>query len=1068
MEARSVAYGERKNITAMFADIKGSVELMVDLDPEDARSIVDPALEIMMEAVHRYEGYVARPTGDGIFALFGAPIACEDHARRAVHAALRMQQEIRRYTARLRVERGLSVQIRVGLNTGEVVLRSIRKDDLHTEYDPVGHSTNLAARMEALARPDSILVSESTYSLAEGYFEFRPLGMVPVKGVREPMATYEVIAPTPERTPIELAARRGLVRFVGRERELAEIERALDLARQGRGHVVAVVGDPGVGKSRLFYEMKPLLARDSLLLETSCVAHGKATPYLPLISLLHSYFEIRHEDDEATRREKLRLKVVSLDPALEGTLPYLHHLLGVAEPAASLRQMDPRIRRQRVFAALAKVLLRESSRRHLALVVEDLQWMDGETEAFLTTVADSTAESPLLLLVNYRPEYRPRWGSRTEVTQLRLDPLAPLRAAELVATLLGEEPATLPLRRLVLEKTQGNPFFIQEIVQGFFAQGILDRGASGISLARALADLQIPATVQGVLAARIDRLRVDQKNLLHTLAVIGPEFDLRLIERVAGPLDEGISELLTHLADQKFIDEAVVAEQPGYRFKHALTQEVAYNSLLRERRRVVHEEVAQAIEALFADRLAEHSGELAYHYGRSGNTAKTIEYLRMAANRAVERSALAEAIGHLRSALSLVAALPPAPERLQLELSLHLALGTSLGPHAGWYDPDVGRSFGRAREICHELGETPQLFQALFGLWVYELTHGNLASTRELAEQLWVLGERFENRAFLVEACRALGPTVFFFGEFSRAREILERGFTLYDPVEHRSHAVLYGQDPKVLCLTYRALVCHLLGDPARGRESLREAVALAEAIAHPFTSACAGNHTAILGYFHRDVAEVEPVAERTVALATEHGFPFWLIVTRIIRDWAIACRGDPSALDEMRRDLDTWRVSGAAVLSPWLLAMLGEALATLGKRDEALGVLDEAARVGEETGARWWSAEIHRLTGEVELSLGNASRAQTSLDRALEIARRQGAKTLELRATATLARLLRGQGKGPEARRLLEAAYHSIPPGFDTADLSEAKGLFEDLTSYERCSRTRCRTRNPRDGLAI
>ncbi|TMA74893.1 MAG: adenylate/guanylate cyclase domain-containing protein, partial [Deltaproteobacteria bacterium] len=244
MEARSVAYGERKNITAMFADIKGSVELMVDLDPEDARSIVDPALEIMMEAVHRYEGYVARPTGDGIFALFGAPIACEDHARRAVHAALRMQQEIRRYTARLRVDRGLSVQIRVGLNTGEVVLRSIRKDDLHTEYDPVGHSTNLAARMEALARPDSILVSESTYSLAEGYFEFRPLGMVPVKGVREPMATYEVIAPTPERTPIELAARRGLVRFVGRERELAEIERALDLARQGRGHVVAVVGDP--------------------------------------------------------------------------------------------------------------------------------------------------------------------------------------------------------------------------------------------------------------------------------------------------------------------------------------------------------------------------------------------------------------------------------------------------------------------------------------------------------------------------------------------------------------------------------------------------------------------------------------------------------------------------------------------------------------------------------------------------------------------------------------------------------------------------------------------------------
>src|SRR5215475_2411110 len=418
MAARGVTDGERKTITALFADLKGSTALIEGLDPEEARALIDPALQLMMDAVHRYEGYVAQALGDGIFALFGAPIAHEDHPQRALYAALRMQEEMRRYSDQVRLKHGVPLVLRVGVNTGEVVLRSIRKDDLHTDYVPVGHSTNLAARMEQMATPGSILVTAYTHKLTDGYFAFKDLGKTQIKGVEEPLQVYEVLGAGPLRTRLQVAARRGLTRFVGRQTELEQLQRALEQAKVGHGQIVGVMGEPGLGKSRLFYEFKLLSQSGCLVLEAYSVSHGKASPYLPVIELLKSYFEIKAEDDERKRREKVGGKVLMLDRSLEDTLPYLFALLGIEEHPSPLQQMDSQIRRRRTFEALKRLFLRESLNQPVFLSFEDLHWIDTETQGLLDVLSEGVASARVLLLVNYRPEYRHEWGAKTYYTQL--------------------------------------------------------------------------------------------------------------------------------------------------------------------------------------------------------------------------------------------------------------------------------------------------------------------------------------------------------------------------------------------------------------------------------------------------------------------------------------------------------------------------------------------------------------------------------------------------------------------------------------------------------------------------
>ena len=1054
MEARGATDGERKTITALFADMAGSTALIQDLDPEDARRLIDPVLALMMDAVHHYEGYVAKSMGDGILALFGAPIAHEDHPQRALLAALRMQEEMRRYADRVRLAQGIALQMRVGVNSGEVVVRSIRTDDLQTDYDPVGNSIHIASRMEGIAVPGSIVASEHTFHLVEGYFAFKALGATPIKGLSEPLPVYEVLGLGPLRTRLQVSASRGLARFVGRARELELLREARARAHAGHGQIVGVVGEPGVGKSRLCHEFRLLAPRDCLVLETFSVSHGKAYPYLPLIELLKNYCQITAQDDERRRQEKLTGKLLTLDRALEDSLPYLCHLLGV-EPNSALAQMNPQTRRQRTFDAIKRLLVRESLAQPLELIVEDLQWLDSETEAFLGFFGESVASARILLLVNYRPEYRHDWGSKSYYTQLRLDPLGEAEARELLRELLGAGGGLAPLEQLILQQTEGNPFFIEELVQTLIEEGVL-RGESGhYRLEKIPIALHIPTTVQGVLAARIDRLEPAEKALLQTLAVIGKAFTWSLVARVVDQPGDQLKSLLARLQAGEFIYEQPAFPEVEYSFKHALTQEVSYGSLLIERRRALHERTGRAIEALYKDQLEAHCSELAHHFSRSGNQPKAVEYLLSAGRQAVQRSADAEAVAHLTTALALLQTLPDTPERARQELDLQLTLGPAWMATKGFAAPQVEATYDRALALCRQLGDTSQVFPALLGLRTFFIVRGKLRTARELSEQLLAMAREAQDPALLVQAHRALGTSLLCLGELEPARAQLEQALSLYDPGRHESPAIFQGLEPGVLGLAFIAWDLWLLGYPDQALARSQAMLALAQTLSHPPASAAALVFAADLHLCRREVQQAHELAQATIALATEHCLPFWLAWGTILSGRALAAQGRAAeGIEKMQQGMSAYLATGAEFNRPHALALLAEAYAGAGRAEEGLKTLDEALELVERTQERLYEAELHRLKGELTLLLPagaaqEASRpdqAQACFQQAIEIARRQGARSLELRAVMALSRLWRQQGKSIEARQMLSEIYSGFTEGFDTADLQEAKALLGEL----------------------
>ncbi|HEV8716211.1 MAG TPA: adenylate/guanylate cyclase domain-containing protein, partial [Candidatus Binatia bacterium] len=862
LEARGATDGERKTITALFADLKGSTALIEGLDPEDARSLIDPALQLMMEAVHRYEGYVAQALGDGILALFGAPIAHEDHPQRALYAALRMQEEMRRYADMLREQGRAPLLMRVGVNTGEVVVRSIRKEDLHTDYVPVGHSTNIAARMEQLAAPGSILITEQTHKLTAGYFEFKALGKTQVKGVEEPLNVYEVLGAGPLRTRLQVSARRGLTRFVGRHRELEQLQRALAQAKAGHGQIVGVMGEPGLGKSRLFYEFKLTAQSGCLVLEAYSVSHGKASPYLPVIELLKSYFQIQLQDDERTRKEKITGKVLTLDRSLEDTLPYLFGLLGIEDSPASPQQMDAQIRRRRTFEALKQLFLRESLNQPLLLIFEDLHWIDTETQGFFDVLSESVASAKVLLLVNYRPEYRQEWGQKTYYTQLRLAPFGQAEAEEFLSILLGESGSPLPgrerdrvrvdteavhrLKHLILEKTEGTPFFMEEIVQELVEQGVLVRDAAGVRCnVPLLTDLHIPTTVQGVLAARIDRLAPDEKALLQQLAVIGREFPLSLLRQVITQPEDELYRLLSSLQHKEFLYEQPAFPEVEYLFKHALTQEVAYGTVLQERRKALHEQTARAIEALYRATLEDHYSALAHHYSRSENAAKAVEYLSLAGQQAARQSAHADAVHHLTAALAWLGSLPDTAARARQALTLHLSLGASLIATKGYSAAEVEQTYTRAQELCLQVGEPLQVAQVLYGRWAFNAVRGNHTASLALGEQFLTVAHRQQDATLSLVAHAVVGGTLHWRGEFTPAQAHLDQAGVFYDPEHYRDLAYHMGQDPGLMALGHAAQTLWYRGYPDQALERARHALSVAQALAHPFSLAGALGYVA-------------------------------------------------------------------------------------------------------------------------------------------------------------------------------------------------------------------------------
>ena len=796
---------------------------MEDIDPEQARALIDPALRIMIDAVHRYDGYIVQSTGDGIFALFGAPVAHEDHPHRALLAALKMQDDLRRYSARLRETGDSPIEVRIGANTGEAVVRSIRTRELHTEYTPIGHATSLAARMQALAPTGAIAITENTRRFVEGYFELKPLGPTRVKGLSELINVYEVVGLGPLRTRLQASARRGLSKFVGRDTEMAQLDRALELARAGHGQIVAAVGEAGVGKSRLFHEFKIVSHAECVILETFSVSHGKASAYLPLIDLLKNYFEITSDDEERRRREKIGGKVLMLDRTLEDTLPYLFSLLGVAEGGDPLAEMDAGIRRRRTLDAIKRLLLRESLNQPLIAVFEDLHWVDTETQGFLNLFADSIGTARVLMMVNYRPEYRHDWSAKSYYVQLRLNPLGRESADSLLAAMLGSASELDPLKHLIVERTEGNPFFMEETVQAMFESGALVRNGK-VSLAHPLSSIKIPPSVKGILAARIDRLSVQEKDLLQTLSIIGKEFPLGLVKRVVERGEDELAPAMSALQLGEFIYEQPAFPDLEYVFKHALTQEVAYDSVLTERRQLIHEKTAIALESMYAQQLDDHLPELAYHFGRSANLEKGFDYVFRAGEQARVNSAYLEAVQNFTRAMELLRLLPEDAARDAREVRLIAILGQTLASLRGVMDPEIHRLTERLEELSERITDPDALYLAIFARWNVEFSRGNPRGAEKMARRLIAMVEN-PNDTRMASALQLLGVALIWRGHPVEARVSFERAVELFSIDLDKSLFSMV--DPVVPNRAQLAWAQWMCGYPdkarrARGRSDLR------------------------------------------------------------------------------------------------------------------------------------------------------------------------------------------------------------------------------------------------------
>ena len=679
LRSRAALEGERKQVTVLFADVKGSLALIEDVDPEDARRILDAALGVMMDAVHRYEGTVNRILGDGIMALFGAPIAHEDHAVRACYAALAIQRAMQAQAAAQRGAHGVEVSVRVGLHSGEVLVRAIG-NDLSMDYDAIGPTVHLASRMEQLASPGTIRLTAATAGLAEGFVELRSLGRVPIKGLSQAIEAFDLVGVGAARTRLQASAIRGLTPFVGRASELTALDRARELAAAGHGQIVALVGDPGVGKSRLFYEFtRTSRIRPWLVLEGTSVSSGGASSWAPAVDLLKGYFDLTPADDRGRSAEKVLGKVLLLDEALKPILPALLALLDLPVEDAAWQALDPPQRRRRTLDGIKALLVRESQRQPLAVVLEDLHWLDGETQALLDSLVESLPTCRMLLLVNYRPDYRHSWGSRAHYTQLRIDPLEPAGAAELLAVLLGDAPDLRELRQRLFEASAGNPLFLEESVRILVDTGVLSGTRGAYRLTRRPDTLEIPASVAAILGARIDRLGAAAKATLQLAAVIGEEAPLALLEAVTALPAEELHGALADLRGRELLYEARLFPDIAYAFRHGLTRRVAYDGLVQESRRTLHARVAAAIEARHADHLDEVVEMLAHHFEHGAVWAKAAAYFLRAAAKAKQRYTYPSALEFAQRARAIAERNPgletTRPQALELEGDLHSLMG---------------------------------------------------------------------------------------------------------------------------------------------------------------------------------------------------------------------------------------------------------------------------------------------------------------------------------------------------------------------------------------------------------
>jgi class 3 adenylate cyclase/tetratricopeptide (TPR) repeat protein len=1010
LTTKSALEGERKQVTVLFCDIVDSSQLAERLEPEAMHEVMDGALRLMAEAVHRYEGTVNQFLGDGLMALFGAPVALEDHAFRAVQAALAIRETLGGYSQQLELERGVKLRLRQGLNTGLVVVGRIG-DDLRMDYTAVGDTTHLASRVQALAEPDTILLTEATHRLVEGYIRSEALGPVVVKGRSEPVPVYQVIGRRRRRTRLEVSAERGLTQLVGRERELGLLHECFARAKAGRGQVVGIVGEPGVGKSRLLYEFRKSLEGERVTwLEGHCVAYGQTTPYLPILEILRTNFQVEEGDNLLQIQEKLRQGVHRLDPALEGILPFLHDLFSIPGAEAALKHLDPKDKRQKTFEAIRTLTLAGSQRRLHVLILEDLHWIDKTSEDYLTVLTAALAGASVLILTTQRPGYTLRWADKTYYTQIALDVLTEGETEALVAALLASRHLPSDLIRIVRGKAEGNPLFVEEITTSLLERGMLVR-RNGEILWTGGSPVEVPATIQDIVRARLDRLEEPVKRMVQVAAVIGREFGLRLLTRISEMTVE-IQHYLDTLKHLEFIHETRFFPEVEYIFKHAVTQDVAYQSLLAQRRKELHGTIGQAMEDLYADRLTEQAVILAYHYARSTHRDKAVTYALLAGDHAVRLHARAEATTQYAQALSLARELPESPEAQRLRIDAVLKLA-AVGASREDMERDQAH-LSQAHALAKGLGDEPRLAQILYWQGRLAYVRGDMQTAIPYAEQSLALADRLADETLSAPPVNLLGRIHTMQWECARGSQLLARSTAQMHQLGNRAE--------EATAAGFAGVAFGFLGEFASALPHADRGVEIARDLHDPYAEAAALHYRSMV--YDQQGAWEQALTDWDTArrLAEGVGDRFRVYVVSLWSGWAATKAGNPA----LGRGLLEQALALADQLGTSLQVALGNAFlaacqVALGDVDTVpslcLEGLQTADRLARAVASRALAGAVSRGTEaplpEAERAMGDATRLFKELGFRPELAR----------SYVCHARLLQPWGQRETARRYLSEA---------------------------------------------
>ena len=1034
--SRTALEGERKFVTVLFADVKGSMELLADRDPEEARKLLDPVIDRMMEAVHRYEGTVNQVMGDGIMALFGAPLACEDHALRACHAALRMQGAVARHAGDIFRSHGVELQIRVGVNSGDVVVRSIASD-LRLDYSAVGQSTHLAARMEQLARPNTILLTAATRRLVEGHVETRPVGAVPVKGLAQPVEVFELLQAGRPKSRFEIATTRGLTPFTGRDAETLQLSAALEQAASGHGQVVAAVGAPGVGKSRLVWEFLRSPRLDGWrVLEARGTAHDHENAYAPIIDLARAYFGIAESDDAQSLGDKVTRGIGNDDEHRLRT-PLLA-LLNAAPDDPRWAALSSDQRRRRTLASLREIFVLGSQAQPLCLVVEDLHAIDAETQTVLDALVDALATARILLIVTYRPEYRHTWANKSSYVQLRIDPLSPGAAAAVARSLLGNAPRVTALWDLLIERTEGNPFFLEESVRALAESGVLAGPPGAYTITRPVDAIPVPETVHAALAARIDRLSEEDKRLLQAASSLGRRVPLPLLQQAVDVSEDALSESLARLQAREFLHEVHRFPEVEYVFTHALTQEAAYGGLLRERRHALDAAIVGAIEKLAPDRRADHLDRLAYHAFRGELWDKAVTYCREAARLALARSAHRAGVAFLERALAALARLPG--DGLAAAIDLRLELRAALAPLGSYRR--MHEVLTEAEQLAAAHADRRRLALVSAHLSNFFVLRGELVPAVDRGVRALELSSGEEDATVRILANANLSIASFAQGRFRQAIDFAAANvMALTGPrrFEKFGLAVL----PAVYCLTVTAIARAELGDFAGAEAVAQEGIDIAREAEHP--------HSVISGYMGLGSAlltrgrpgAAREVLEHARALCESGDLPAVLVEITMALAGAHAHLG---AIDEALRALEAGVAQAIALrhrLGHWIrTGGFAETYLCAGRIDEALSSAQLFVHMTQAIGARGAAAWAHRLVGLALARQDPAdfTAAELSLRRSFELAVELGMQPLEAHCSLELTAVDRARGHDVASR--VDAAlrlYREL--GMDPAATNRLRG---------------------------